>query len=332
MPAQITLLPELLLLVALLWLGGGLVVEAGAWWAVRVGRVAAPPCFSAEPAGPGPSGLVRIAFLGDVQRGVADVVRPLAAALAARPADLLVSSGDFVAHGEAPYYGTLLDAFAHAGIETPIRVVPGNHDLFPRRVRDPAAGYELFSARFGPPSWVVRLGVLAVVGIDDAVPRAYEAWSVWLEETLAATPGPWIAVCHRPPRRVDLPDAPPDTDLAGLVATLERRPPLLVVCGHLHEAYDREVNGVRYVVNAHGGDVHGLALTRGPFELHRVEVGPDGGFRLDVERHPRRPWLRVYVRQLAVRCWWSRRRGGGRLLTLPAGILLSAIGLRAPLR
>ncbi len=101
--------------------------------------------------------------------------------------------------------------------------------------------------------------------------------------------------------------------------------------GHDHEYVEREVNGVRYVVNAHGGDVHGLALRRGPFELLRVEVRADGTWSKAIVPHRRRPWLRVYLRQLAVRAWWARRRGLGRVLAAPAGLVLAGFALRAPL-
>jgi predicted phosphodiesterase len=315
-----------------LWVALALVVEALAWRAVRLGRKPGPPIFRSPPrrgaAAPGAS----LAFLGDLQRGVADVVLPLARVLRERPADLLVSSGDFVAHAEAPYYGTLIDAFERAGIDTPARAVPGNHDLHARRVRDPAAGYALFASRFGPPSWAARVGPLLVVGLDDAVGPVAGEQLRWLERTVRAhLPLPWIAVCHRPPRRVDLPGAGAEPDLTELVAFLEAHPPRLVVCGHQHAYLEREVAGVLYVVNAHGGDVHGTRLSRGPFDLLRVDVDAAGVLAREVTRHRPRRWPRVYLNQLAVRCWWARRRGLGRWFTLPAAVLLSGMGMRAAL-
>jgi hypothetical protein len=324
-----------------LWVGVGilggwfvlaLLVELGAWHALRLGHRRAPPAFRAAPAVGPDADTVALAFLGDVQRGIADVARPLAAALDDHPAALLVSSGDLVAHGEAPYYGVLLDAFEAAGIETPTRVVPGNHDLQPRGVRDTTRGYALFETHFGPPYWAVDAGPLRVVGVDDVL-GVDDVQVAWIREARDGRPGaPWIAVCHRPPREVDEEEAPVGWGLEELVRVLEERPPLLVVCGHKHAYTDRVVNGVRYVVNAHGGDVHGLALDRDPSELLRVEVRADGTSSHEVVRLARRPWLRVYANQLAVRCWWSRRRRGGALLSLPAALPLSALGLRAPLR
>jgi Calcineurin-like phosphoesterase len=311
------------------WLLLALAVEALAWRAHALARRAAPAAFARPPVREAPG--ASLAFLGDLQRGVADVARPLVAALRRRPADLLVSSGDLAAHGEAPYYGVLFEAFRRAGLETPARVVPGNHDLHPRGVRDTRAGYALFEGRLGPPGWTVRVGSVLVVGLDDAVgpvrPADLEAARAAVE---AHAGGPWIAVCHRPPRRVERPDAGIDAGLEDLVALLERHPPRLVVCGHQHAWADREVAGVRYLVNAHGGDVHGLALRRGPAELLRVEVDADGAATFERETIHRRPSPRTYLDQLAVRAWCERRRRPGSLLALPAALLLAALHLRAP--
>ena len=323
-----SVLLALLILLPAAWIGVAFFIEGMARRASRLGRLEAPACFRADP----PVGdRARLAFLGDVQRGIADVARPLAAALAEEKADLLVSSGDFIAHGEAPYYGVALDAFARAPVLTPTRVVPGNHDLFPRRWRDPTGGYALFEARFGPADWLCRVGPVLVAGIDDAVRGVTDEDLAALRAALAAHEGPWVAVCHRPPRLFLEEGAPVEEDLVDLVAFLEAHPPLLVVCGHLHERFERVIGGVRYVVNAHGGDVHGLGLDRGPFELLRVDVEADGRASERFTTHRRRPWPRVYWNQLAVRCWWSRRRGLGRVLAAPAALVLGALGVRAPL-
>jgi hypothetical protein len=94
------------------------------------------------------------------------------------------------------------------------------------------------------------------------------------------------------------------------------------VSGHLHAFSDRVVDGVRYVVNAHGGDVHGLDPGLRAFDLFEVRVHPDG--RVETERHPvarRRDWRAVWD-QLCVRAWCDRRRPLGRVLALPGALLL----------
>jgi hypothetical protein len=304
------------------WVLVALVMAHGVRRSRALGEVRAPECFrsTAWPP-PGPTE-VRITFLGDLQRGVADAARPLARVLEEKGSHLLVSSGDFAAHGEAPFYGIALDAFAGAGIRTPTRVVPGNHDLFPRRHRDPTIGRAVFEQRLGPRWWSLRTGPVLVVGLDDALGPLDAEQDAWLRGVLAAHPGtPWVVVCHRPPRRLDLPGTPPDGDLKGLVALFEARPPLLVVSGHLHRYAEAVVAGVPYVVNAHGGDVQGFGLGRGEFELLHLRVAPDGSVAREVTRHRRRPWGRVLVNQLWVRCWARRSRGLGAVLAFPAAWL-----------
>jgi predicted phosphodiesterase len=308
------------------WLAAALLLAWGRWGARRLASVPAPPCFRAPPrTGGGSADRARLAFLGDMQRGVADVARPLARLVAERPVDLLVSSGDFVSHAEAACYGLALDAFTAAGVETPVRVVPGNHDLFPRRVRDPSRGAALFEARFGPRWWAERVGPVLVVGVDDAVAPPDAAQMRWLEATLAERAGaPWVLVCHRPPRRVDLPGAPPSPGLEALVEATRRHPPALVVSGHWHRPAEALVDGVPWVVNPLGGDVHRAPLGLGRFEVLWATVHADGRVERETVRPRRRPWLRVLLHQLQVRLDRESRRPLGRLLAFPLAFLRAA--------
>ncbi len=207
------------------WLLLSWTIEALAWAGWRLGNGEAPASFRAPPRRLR-EGVARLAFLGDLQRGVADVARPLARTLAEDPVDLLVSSGDLVAHGEAPYYGVLFDAFEAAGIDTPARVVPGNHDLQPRGVRDAAAGRDLFGRAFGGGAFLETVGPVLVAGLDTALGPVGDASLEALDRALAEDPArPWILVCHRPLRRLQHADAPAEPDLASVVERVEARPP-----------------------------------------------------------------------------------------------------------
>jgi hypothetical protein len=304
----------------LAWLLAGLVLEALAWRAHRLAGLAPLPQFHADPVH---AATARVAFLGDVQRGVSGVAKDLPRRLEAFGAHLLVSGGDLVAHGEAPYYGVFVAAMGRHGLGTPARAVPGNHDLEPRGVRDPGPGRALFERHFGPVPFAARVGPALVVGLDDATGWG-EDQVPFLEEAVRAHGGPWMAVLHRPPRRVDRPDLEPDPVQRPLVSALERLRPLVVVCGHEHAYDDRTIGGVRYVVNAHGGDV------RGPWDLVLVTVSADGTATLERATFPRRRDVATLLDQAAVQAWSVRRRGVGRLVALPAAALLKALGLRAP--
>ena len=322
------------------WIAGGLLgtwlvlSSLLQWGAQRAARLAAhpvPACLRPDPLPALSEGPIHLAFLGDLQRGVVDVPGPLAACARDEGVDLLVSSGDFVSHGEAPYYGILLAAFERAGLSTPLRVVPGNHDLWPRRSKDDNLGGALFEARFGPRHWSVVAGPLLVVGIDTGADWALEDQLPWLDATLAAHPDrPWICVSHRAPYDFDQPGAPLREDLAGLLPILRARPAALFVSGHLHAYHDEVVDGVRYVVNAHGGDVHGLALRREDFELLHVRAEADGTLTIEPRPYSRRRDRRAALDQLAVRMWSDRRKPLGALLAWPVDLLARLAGRHVP--
>lgn len=313
-----------------LWLLLSAAMQWGARRAAALAAIPAPEAFGMPVRVAAGSDAIHLAFLGDLQRGVADVSRPLARILRAEEVDLLVSSGDFASHGEAPYYGVALAAFARAGVDRPVRVVPGNHDLWPRRSKDDRIGGAEFEARLGPRHWAVPAGPVLVVGLDNGAPWLIEDQLPWLEGVLDAHDGvPWILVCHRPVFLFEQPGAPADADLEPLAALLRARPPLLAVSGHLHDFHDQTVDGVRHIVNAHGGDVHGLALRRDDFELLHVRVGPDGT-HIEPKRYARDHDARASLDQLAVRFWSDRRKPWGAVLAWPAGLLLRLLGGHVP--
>ena len=314
--------------------GAWILMSAVMQWGVRraaaLGRVTPPEAFSSSPRVGPEADHVHLAFLGDLQRGVADVARPLARILREQDVDLMVSSGDFASHGEAPYYGVVLAALARAGLDRPVRVVPGNHDLWPRRSKDDRIGGALFEARFGPRHWALRAGPVLVVGLDNGAHWLIDDQLPWLAGVLDAHAGvPWILVCHRPVFLFGRPGAPVDADLEHLAALLRTRPPTLAVSGHLHDYHDEVVDGVRHVVNAHGGDVHGLALSREDFELLHVRITPEG-MTVEPQRYARAHDARASLDQLAVRFWSDRRKVWGAVLAWPVGLLLRALGRDVP--
>lgn len=320
-----------LVLVGALWLLVSAAMQSAATRAATLAAREAPPCFRAPPGAPASGQPLRLAFFGDLQKGVTDVVDPLAKALRAEGAHLLVCSGDFVSHGEAPYYGIVLDAFARADVRTPVRVVPGNHDLYPRRSKDDRIGGPLFEGHFGPRQWVLDLGPLRLVGVDTGADWTIKKQLPQIERALEAQGGaPWVAVTHRPPFQFDDEPATLYPDLGPLAAFFETHRPALVVAGHLHQFKDVVVNHVRYIVNAHGGDVAGDTLRRRNFELVFLDVAADGSFETRIEQYARRTSLRALRHKLYVRMWADRRKRIGRVLAAPAAILWKLFGWYVP--
>jgi hypothetical protein len=306
-----------------------------------------PPTLRAEDR----RGPLRVAFWGDAQRGIGDVAGPLSRAAREEGFDLVVQHGDLVSHGEAPYYGIVARAFRRAGFAGPLWVVPGNHDVEPDGVRDATEGRRVFEDRLGPRSWAgdVAKGerTVRVVGLDDAVAPPGDPELRVLASALDGLPAgtppagkppagkppagtPWILAIHRPPRALDRPGAPVVPGFEPLVRALEARPPIAVVSGHLHGDHDVTVAGVRYVVNANGGDLDGgLFRSPRPASVLVLEVPPDGPptlRRVGLERDA--DWG-VRLDQLLVRLWSDRRRVPWAPWALVAlGVVLLALGIR----
>lgn len=315
------------------WLGASLVLHLAARRAAALGRRRPARAAGLRPALPGPHEALELAFLGDLQRGVEDVPGPLADALRARAAHLLVSSGDLACHGEAPWHGLVHEALDRAGLATPFRAVPGNHDLYPSRCRDDRHGGPVFERFLGARSWALDLGRLLLVGLDTGASwRAELEWPA-VQAWLAARPErPWLLVTHRPPWRLDDAGQPPYEDLRVLCRHLRARPPVLYVCGHLHASHDTTREDLRLVVNADGGDVDGRGGRRRDWQLLRVAVAPDGEVHVAFERLPRRRHGRTALDRLAIRAAASRRRALGAVLAAPVALLLTPLGAAVPVQ
>lgn len=265
---------------------------------------------------PGIEAPATIAFLGDVQKGIRVVARPVVEALARENAKFLVSSGDLASHGEAPYHGIVGRAFDRAGLSIPFLVAAGNHDVQPTRMRDPEPGRRLFESLWGPRTWVASVGRLAILACDNGGASLDDEQLDWIERELALRPdSPWMLVVHRSPRHPLVEGHPVEAGMDRLMALFRRRPPECVVSGHLERDADLVIDGVRYVVNAHGGDVSG-DLWRGPktFRLLLADVNAQGRVSLRGIELRRRQDRSVALDQLAVRLWSDSRRGIGRLL------------------
>jgi len=282
-----------------------------------------PPRATANRAPPTLSAPTRIAFLGDVQRGLREVAGPVVAALRAEGATLLVSSGDLASHGEAPYHGLVGAAFDRAGLDVPLLVAPGNHDVERSGHAAGDEGRARFEALVGPRRFTARVGPLLVVGVDDGLdPLDADVWS-WVGERVAAHDGPWVYVGHRPPRRMLEPGFPPAPRCAELLAVFARRPPVLAVSGHLAHDAEAVVDGVRYVVNAEGGDVAGGAWFAPPtFHLRVADVDAAGRVTLRRLALRRRTSVATTLDQLLVRAWSSGRRFPALLFAAPARALV----------
>jgi 3',5'-cyclic AMP phosphodiesterase CpdA len=192
--------------------------------------------------------------------------RAVRAFVAASRADLTIHLGDVTVDG--PKHP---EQFAHvqaisAGWPTPIRYLPGNHDIgdsppgpgLPSQEPLRTDRLEDFRRVFGPDYWMVEaegwrlIGLNAqLFGTDTAEETAQ--WS-WLEAQLARSHGrSSLVLLHKPlfqtsptdeePKRRYVPVAP-RRRLYELLAHEDLR---AVISGHVHQYLDRRIDGVRYV-------------------------------------------------------------------------------------
>jgi 3',5'-cyclic AMP phosphodiesterase CpdA len=184
----------------------------------------------------------------------------------ATSADLTIHLGDVTVDG-------LGDPaqFAHAQAisaswPTPIRYLPGNHDIgdnppgpgvAAKHPLDPARIVD-FRATFGPDHWVFDADGWRVIGLNAQLPGTESAeeagqWA-WLTEVVAESRGmPAVLLLHKPLFQ----DSPADVTphhrylpvasrrrLFALLSTIHLR---AVISGHTHQYRDQTVDGIRHV-------------------------------------------------------------------------------------
>jgi 3',5'-cyclic AMP phosphodiesterase CpdA len=185
---------------------------------------------------------VRIAVLGDTQKGVAAFAELLQRAKG-EGMDLAVHTGDFVSHADQGHYNLALAWLDRAELGVPVLITPGNHDL--------KGAEDLFPSRIGPLQGRYRWGPVDLVIVNNALglpdlPK--------VEELLKDAPGPILLFMHVPPfdamkETFEVrPGYQPFLDLVG------RHPIRYVFSGHAHTYRRIEHAGTVYIANGVGGD------------------------------------------------------------------------------
>jgi Icc protein len=198
--------------------------------------------------------------------------------------DAVLVSGDLTDDGSADSYRVARELLAR--LETPLHVLPGNHDDRGRL----RAAFGLPGADDEPVRYAVDVGELRLVVFDSNVPGQdpgrYEPEQLrWLDAELAAEPErPTLLALHHPPlatgiREWDEINLEPGQHplLAEVVA---RHPQLrVIVGGHLHRVAASALAGVPVLA------VPSTYLQARPdFETEGVKLMPHPGFALHVLR------------------------------------------------
>ena len=245
--------------------------------------------------------------------------RAVRAFVAAANADLTIHLGDVTVDGPGHP-----EQFAHvqtitAGWPTPIRYLPGNHDIGENPPgpgvpsREPLRPDRLaeFRTAFGPDFWGFEAEGWRLIGLNaqlfgtDTGDEAAQ-WS-WLEAELARSHGlPLVLLLHKPLFQTSPADEKPHNRYVPvaprrrLYEQLARENLRAVISGHVHQYLDRRIDGVRYiwlpstayfmpdeVQDRVGEKVTGrgvLDLTRGALQFHLV--CPEGLLRHSSFDHP----------------------------------------------
>jgi len=165
------------------------------------------------------------------------------------PADAILVTGD-VAHDDPGGYSAL--ARILGPLDTPVRVIPGNHDV-PAEMRRHLDGTPSFTIagdlRVG--AWTVVLLETWMEGSVDGEGRLGDAELARLDRTLAENRGRPVLVClHHPP----LPMDDPGLDELGLLdadafhAVLARHDNVRgVLWGHAHQGFDLQRGEIRWM-------------------------------------------------------------------------------------
>lgn len=187
--------------------------------------------------------------------------------IATTGSDLTVHLGDITVDGSK--FPEQLDYAREAFSDwpTPIRFVPGNHDIgdnidphAPHAKHEPqvnGARLELYRKAFGADLWSFQGDGWTVVGLNAQLFGAgtlEESEQVtWLDETLTHVTGPLGLMLHKPLFR----NGPADTERHHRYLPVEQRLELarrldakdlrFVVCGHTHQLRRIVVDGVEHV-------------------------------------------------------------------------------------
>jgi Icc-related predicted phosphoesterase len=213
----------------------------------------------------------QFAFLSDVHWGWG-VFKPIMKEITNNGYAFAVIGGDFVAHGKEDEYRFFFMELAEVRGETPVFLVPGNHD-----VRDENGKYTLrnFQKYCGPDHYWFSWGNAACVVVNDGREGITRKQFRWLEDTLRKIRGNFTHIfvfMHVPPFDPRAGESHCLTERTGkiLMRLMEKYEVDYVVCGHIHCYFREVINGVIYIISGGAGGT--LKCPDGFYHYVRVSV------------------------------------------------------------
>jgi predicted phosphodiesterase len=195
-----------------------------------------------------PAPRFRVAVLGDTQKGLANLSN-LLRRLKEEKVDLILHTGDLVSTNDEGHYRLAALYLERAGIDVPMVVVPGNHDLKSDSAR--------FRREIGPLEVAFVRGKAAFFTVDNASGKPPDLER--LDRLVASAPegAAVVLALHVPPF-----DAAGRTSRAcePFVEWLRKSRVRVLLSGHVHDYVRREIGPVVAIANGVGGDYESWKL------------------------------------------------------------------------
>ena len=245
---------------------------------------------------------VRIALLSDTHTNRATTgdqaqyrvrLDAVIAAVNAAHVDLVLVAGDLTQGGKPEEMTDFQSQIK--GLQAPVLVVPGNHDIGNKKISSQAGGVKAervaaYERTFGPSFWEKTVSGIRLIGINSPVlgsglEREAEQWA-FLEKTLAApSQTPTLLLSHYP-LFVATPDEPGGVywnmepiPRARLMDLLKRGGARAVLSGHLHRGLTAGANGMLFYSTPPVS--FGLPQGKQPIGWTLITVSADGGISAD---------------------------------------------------
>lgn len=239
--------------------------------------------------------MARLALISDTHLGAAprDVhaanFEAVVRRINASAPDLVLNCGDLSFHGRIR--GDDLDAAkaAHERLAPRVRVIAGNHDVGDSGPA-PYGGWGItddrraaYAQRFGPEWWQDALGDWRIIGVNAQLMgsglAAEAAQWAWLADTLSDAAQPTLLAIHKPVPAsgpADRAAAALDPVSAARLRALLAPPghgPRVLCSGHVHEGFDRVVEGIHVIGAPSTASRHGTTPRfGGALDLGLIEL------------------------------------------------------------
>ncbi len=196
-------------------------------------------------------GKVRVAVLGDSQKGLANLSNLLREVLKERP-DVVLHTGDLVSTNDEGHYRLAALYMERGGLRRDLVVVPGNHDV--------KNGTERFERELGPLERSFTVGRVGFVLLDNADGRPPDPARLESRIREAGAPEAVVLAMHVPPFDAR---GEPFPKYAPFLEWLERTPRVkYVLAGHVHAYVRKQVGGAVVIANGVGGDYESWQLSQ----------------------------------------------------------------------